>query len=159
MKFLKDIWRKITGFFKDRKKRAIAGVAAIAGIGFIAMSAGGIIMTATVVVLATYIGTLITLSRIPEKVPESANPFVKVIATPFVWIRNFLFRHRLILTVGLAAATGAVVGYTTVTGFVAMALSALLGDALVTVFTDGLSFLKELSSEEEEVKEAEVCVA
>lgn len=129
-------------FFKNKWQRFVAAIAGIFGVGAVAVSAGGIVLTAAILVGATYFGTLITLSRIPETMPEDAGFTKRQVLKPLIKVRNFLFKHTLILTVALGFTVGMTVGITSVTGIVAMGLSALLGDLFVQVFKDGMEILK-----------------
>ena len=46
------------------------------------------------------------------------------------------------MTITMGAVTGAVVGFTTVTGVVTIAITALLGDVLVQAYKDGLEIIQ-----------------
>lgn len=125
----------------NRNYRLIASLVGIAAALIVAIQVGGVILTATLLTLASYIGTLVTLARLPSEAPSGR--IKKVLLTPLIWVRNKLFETPLILTCILGVTTGAMVGITTVTGIIAVACSALLGDLIVQGFTDTLSVMKE----------------
>lgn len=129
-------------FFKTRLQRFIAAALGATIAMVVAISTGGVVLTATILTFATYFGTLITLSRVPDKVSEDWSLVKRKTLGPVIGAKNYLFNHPLVLTVALGAMTGVMVGITTVTGIVSVAISALLGDLLVQAYKDGLDIIR-----------------
>lgn len=128
----------ISRFLRSTTQRLLAACAVIGGSIWAAMTMGGVIGTATVIVSATYVGTLLTVSRVPKEVPAEAGRIKTAVLKPVVAVRNWLFNHPLVLTIGLGVLSGLTTGITTVTGVACLAISALLGDVIVAGFLDGL---------------------
>lgn len=132
--------------FRWLKNQTTRFYLAITGISITFVGAwliGGIILTATTLVAATYFGSMITLWRMPNEIPKDWGLFKRALIGPLIKTRNFLFDHTLAMTLALGVMTGFIVGITTVTGIVATAISALIGDMVVQAFKDGIELYGE----------------
>lgn len=118
------------------KIKAILAGLSIGAALFLSIVIGGVVLTAMITVLAVYLGTLITLSRIPDEVPEDTHPLLSFVLKPLIKIKKFLWKHDLVLTVIMSTLAGSLVGLNTVTGVVTIALCMFLGDFLVMAFKE-----------------------
>ena len=128
----------LTRWLKNRTARFTVSLAGLLVAAYLVATIGGVVLTAAIIAAAIYFGTMITLWRIPNKIPEDAGFIKRTLLRPLVWLRNFLFQNSLITTILMALLAGWMVGPSTVTGLVAIAIIALGGDFMVQIFKDGL---------------------
>lgn len=124
----------VVDYLRDREKRT--QLMAFAYICAVAVSAiiGGMLLHAMIVFSCVYIGTLITLWRVPSEVPERTPSFLKPAMAGLVKVRNFLMEHDLVTTILLGVVATSIVSVKTVTGLTVIALCAMFGDMVVHTF-------------------------
>jgi hypothetical protein len=117
----------------SRNKLAPLVVGLIAALSF---WVGGVLLTAMILVLAAYLGVLISLSRVPDPNTIENTKLAKLIA-PLYTIKKFLFRHNLILTILVGLFISSLVNISTVLGMTTIILCLLLGDFIIIGYKEG----------------------
>jgi hypothetical protein len=127
----------------NKRYRLCACALLITLIAFTAVWVGGILLHAFVLVAALYVGVMVTLSRIPDKVPSNRNVVVRSTLAPIVATRNLLMRFPLITTIIMSVLVGTTIGFSTVTGITAIAISAVMGDLIIRSFCDVIDIVND----------------